>query len=72
MGPVSLSDNMVRGVFEDQTGKIWIGTDGGYINLYDRNKNTVEVIKVSLPGGDNLNYVAMYFIEQDSRAGARC
>lgn len=62
----SLSDNMVRGVYEDSQGKIWIGTDGGFINLYDRSKNSIEYIKVALPG-HAVNFVPMYFCELNER-----
>jgi signal transduction histidine kinase/ligand-binding sensor domain-containing protein len=64
--PASLNDNMVRGVYEDARGTIWIGTDGGFINLYDRAKNSIEYIKVKLPG-EELNYVPMYFCERNER-----
>lgn len=41
----SLSDNMVRSVFEDD-GLLWVGTDGGFINLIDRQKNIIQRIAV--------------------------
>jgi ligand-binding sensor domain-containing protein len=31
----SLSNNHIRNIFEDNSGVIWIGTDGGGINFYD-------------------------------------
>jgi ligand-binding sensor domain-containing protein len=45
----SLSDNMVRSVFEDD-GLLWVGTDGGFINLIDRQKNIVE--RIAIEGKD--------------------
>lgn len=45
----SLSDNMVRSLFEDD-GLVWVGTDGGYINILDRTKNTVQ--RVAIEGKD--------------------
>jgi ligand-binding sensor domain-containing protein/serine phosphatase RsbU (regulator of sigma subunit) len=33
--PYSLSNNHIRNIFEDTSGVIWIGTDGGGINFYD-------------------------------------
>lgn len=41
----SLSDNMVRSVFEDDK-LIWVGTDGGFINRIDRSNNKVERIEI--------------------------
>lgn len=45
----SLSDNMVRSVFEDND-LLWIGTDGGFINLIDRKKNSIE--RIAIDGKD--------------------
>lgn len=45
----SLSDNMVRSVFEDD-GLLWVGTDGGFINLIDRENNTIE--RIAIEGDD--------------------
>ncbi|GCC52211.1 hybrid sensor histidine kinase/response regulator [Chryseotalea sanaruensis] len=45
----SLSDNMVRSVFEDE-GLLWVGTDGGFINLIDREKNSIE--RIAIKGKD--------------------
>jgi signal transduction histidine kinase/ligand-binding sensor domain-containing protein len=63
---LSLTDNMVRGVFEDKMGKVWIGTDGGFINLLDLKKETVEPIKIKIPG-DSTNYVPLYFLQLSDR-----
>jgi len=40
----ALSHNFVRCVIEDSNGQIWIGTDHGGVNLFDKKKNTIEVI----------------------------
>lgn len=45
----SLSDNMVRSVFEDD-GLLWVGTDGGFINLINRDENIVE--RIAIEGKD--------------------
>jgi len=44
----ALSHNFVRCMGEDNTGKIWIGTDPGGINILDKKQNTIEVIKNSI------------------------
>ena len=35
----SLSHNVIYAVSQDKNGKIWIGTDGGGINIYDKKKD---------------------------------
>jgi signal transduction histidine kinase/ligand-binding sensor domain-containing protein len=62
--PVALTDNMVRGVYEDRNQKIWIGSDGGTIHIFDRFKNTMEIIPATLPGS-NQNFVPAYFLDLD-------
>ncbi|MBI5470746.1 MAG: hypothetical protein HY961_00230 [Ignavibacteriae bacterium] len=36
----TLSHNVVRAIHEDKHGNLWIGTDGGGIDLYDRSKDS--------------------------------
>jgi signal transduction histidine kinase len=57
---------MVRGIYEDHGGKIWIGTDGGYANILDPKSMTITPLKVALPG-DSFNFVPMHFLELDHR-----
>jgi signal transduction histidine kinase/ligand-binding sensor domain-containing protein len=57
---MSLTDNMVRGLFEDNDQKLWAGTDGGYINIIDPEKKRIEYIKVKVQG-DSSNFVPLYF-----------
>ncbi|WP_442795375.1 hybrid sensor histidine kinase/response regulator transcription factor [Pelobium manganitolerans] len=33
-----LNTNLVRGIVQDQAGKLWIATDHGGVNIYDKNK----------------------------------
>ena len=37
--PNSLSHNVVRAMIVDQSGELWIGTWGGGLNQYDREKD---------------------------------
>ena len=40
--PYGLSDKTVTSLFEDPSGIIWIGTDGGGINRFDSANNTFK------------------------------
>jgi len=37
--PSSLSHNIVRAMFLDKSGNLWLGTYGGGLNQYDREKD---------------------------------
>jgi signal transduction histidine kinase/ligand-binding sensor domain-containing protein len=64
-GTVSLNDNMVRSVYEDQFEKLWIGTDGGVVHIFDKKKNNLEKIPVTLPGVSQ-HIVPMCFQDLDA------
>lgn len=42
---VALSSSFVRCVRQDKSGLIWIGTDHGGLNIFDKKGNSIEVIK---------------------------
>ncbi len=42
---IKLSSSFVRCVRQDKNGLIWIGTDHGGLNVFDKKKNTIEVLK---------------------------
>ncbi len=42
---IPLSSNFVRCVRQDKNGLIWIGTDHGGINILDKKKGSIEVLK---------------------------
>ncbi len=60
----SLTDKMVRGIFEDDRGRLLIGTDGGYINRLTLPTQTLEHLKITLPGRTGV-IVPMYFTDFD-------
>ncbi len=40
MNPNSLSDDMIWSIFEDKSGNLWIGTAGGGLNKFEKEKDT--------------------------------
>ena len=60
--PNSLSDNVIRGVYYDDKNILWLGTDAGFLNLYNFQTKKNERIKISLPGVNNI-IIAFYFLE---------
>ncbi len=42
---VNLSSNNILSLFEDRDGMLWVGTDGGGLNLFDWKKNKVTQFK---------------------------
>lgn len=46
----SLSDKMVRCVYEDADGTLIIGTDGGYLNFLHPDVGQIQRLKISVPG----------------------
>ncbi len=48
--PNSLSDKMVRCLYEDDDGTLIIGTDGGYLNFFNPADGKIERLKISVPG----------------------
>jgi Predicted periplasmic ligand-binding sensor domain len=46
----TLSDNMIRGMSEDEHDNIWIGTEGGFLNRFDRSTSKIERIRVMISG----------------------
>ena len=41
------SDKMMQGIYEDDEGILWLGTNNGGINRFDRRNNTVKIYKNS-------------------------
>ncbi|RAW00052.1 hybrid sensor histidine kinase/response regulator transcription factor [Pseudochryseolinea flava] len=42
---VQLSSNIVRGMVQDNAGKMWVGTDHGGVNIIDKKNWTIKVIR---------------------------
>ncbi|TMU57288.1 hybrid sensor histidine kinase/response regulator transcription factor [Flagellimonas algicola] len=63
--PNSLSKNIVRSLYEDDTGIIWIGTNGGGINTYDPDRKQFKHIRnTSAP--NSLSYDKIRAMFEDS------
>ncbi len=48
--PNSLSDKMVRCLYEDTDGTLIIGTDGGFLNFLDPVNASIKRLKITVPG----------------------
>lgn len=46
----SLSDKMVRCLYEDDDGTLIIGTDGGYLNFFHPVDGKIQRLKITVPG----------------------
>jgi signal transduction histidine kinase/ligand-binding sensor domain-containing protein len=59
--------NIVTCFFEDSQGKIWIGTDGGGISIYDRKKNTFTNIGKDPNKANSLKSNVIRCISEDTK-----
>lgn len=63
--PVSLTSSLIRDVEEDKNGDIWIATDHGGINILNRHKKTVQVIKNDPFDGRSLSQNSVICLYKD-------
>ncbi|MES2276169.1 MAG: two-component regulator propeller domain-containing protein [Bacteroidota bacterium] len=61
--PYSLSSNTVISLFTDPRARLWVGTEGGGINYYDRDHNKFYSIGES----DGMNNGVIHAINQDAQ-----
>ncbi len=61
----SLSHNMIKQVFEDSDGDLWICTNGGGLDLFDRNDNSFIHFKHDPQNPNSINDNIVWFILQD-------
>lgn len=61
----SLSKNIVKSLFKDRNGVIWIGTNGGGINKYDPNRKPFQHIRKTA-SATSLSYDKIRSFYQDS------
>ncbi|MES2775690.1 MAG: two-component regulator propeller domain-containing protein [Bacteroidota bacterium] len=60
--PVGLRVNHITALFEDKKGRLWIGTNGGGLSYYDRNKDSIFNY---LPDGINQIAAAVNSLDGD-------
>ncbi|TNJ46591.1 response regulator [Tamlana fucoidanivorans] len=65
MSPMSLSKNIVKSLYKDKTGIIWIGTNGGGVNKFDPYRKDFKHIKKTL-NSTSLSYDKIRSLFEDS------
>ncbi|MEM9328216.1 MAG: two-component regulator propeller domain-containing protein, partial [Bacteroidota bacterium] len=65
LDPYSLSKDVIRSIYVDKTGILWIGTNGGGINTYDRDRKQFLHVKKS-PNPGSLSYDKIRSMFEDS------
>lgn len=66
---VFLSNNIVNSIVEDKNGRIWIGTDHGGINIFDKSNNTIEVIQKEEGVSNSISHNTINSLCGDSDGG---
>jgi ligand-binding sensor domain-containing protein/signal transduction histidine kinase len=65
LDPNSLSNNRARSLFVDDEGNVWIGTENGGINLYNRNTNNFSHYRIEEFNSMSLNNESIHAMTQD-------
>ena len=55
--PWSLGHDRVRAVYEDRDGRLWVGTDGGGLDRFDRASGEL-LASAGSPGGSQIVFVS--------------
>jgi len=63
--PDDLSHKNVTPIYEDRTGMLWIGTDGGGLNLFDREKEIFKHYKHDANDPNSLSHNGVWSIYED-------
>lgn len=64
--PNSINSNIISSILEDRSGIIWIGTNGGGVNVYNPNKKSFKIAKRSVDPG-SLSYNKIRSLTEDSK-----
>ncbi|MBC3539918.1 two-component regulator propeller domain-containing protein [Rufibacter sediminis] len=60
-----LNSNLVRGIVENEDGKIWLATDHGGINIVDKNALSVQFVQNCPEIGNSLSHNSLISIYKD-------
>ena len=63
--PTSLSDNIVRKIYEDRSGRLWIGTHSGGLNLLDRVTGSFARYRHDPADPGSISHDSVYAIVED-------
>ena len=67
--PTSLSDNTARNVFEDREGRLWVGTNTGGLNLFDRATSSFTSFRHDSSNPRSISHDSVYAVAQDRAGG---
>ena len=65
--PIGVRHNVVKGVIEDEEGKLWFGTDGGGIFVFDRITTEIEHLRYDFLNPSALASDAIYSLLKDDQ-----
>lgn len=61
----SFTDNMIRGLYEDDQQNIWICTNDNYINILDKSRTNIDHIRISINStADEVTAFSVYQIDK--------
>ncbi|GAB3641024.1 two-component regulator propeller domain-containing protein [Spirosoma arcticum] len=66
LGTVSLNNNLVRDITQDERGLIWIGTDHGGINLIDKKNGTIRYLLHAATDETTIGQNSIYDFHRDA------
>jgi len=64
--PNSISNDFIRAIHEDRSGRFWIGTQGGGLNKFDRITETFTHYKVNTNDSNSLSNDYVFGIHEDT------
>lgn len=64
--PHSLSSNQVRALYEDRAGGLWVGTYGGGLNRYDKQRQQFAHYRSDLHNANSLSESGVWSIYEDA------
>lgn len=62
-GSENIQNNRISLIYEDSTGRIWIGNGGEGLSIFDRNNKTFESVALSTPSGPQKVFYANKILE---------